>query len=266
MDWASGMDKETRPPTGGSLYTELLGDGPGVVFICSDDQVDLRLWDDQFDAFAERSRTVRYDLRGLGRSPREPVDLSHVDEAVGVIKAADDGPARLIGFGLGATIGLRVALEHPQIVAALVLVSPTLRRWERVSFDDPEFVALMEATQRMFGGPAKASEIVEAFNAGDPEPLIAMVMAQPWYAPAKPEARARVEQMLRDNIDNVESLMYPSSPPLTGPRPLTRLEAIHGPTLVIVGDRDSDDVQRNAIDLEAGIAGALRVVVPDAGH
>ena len=52
---------------GGSLWVEEAGEGPAVVLLHGG-LGDRRLWDEQMEAFAARFRTVRFDLRGFGRS------------------------------------------------------------------------------------------------------------------------------------------------------------------------------------------------------
>ena len=47
---------------------------------------------------------------------------------------------------------------------------------------------------------------------------------------------------------------------------LHRLKEIRVPTLILAGDADIPDVHAHAGAIEAGIAGARRVVITDAGH
>jgi pimeloyl-ACP methyl ester carboxylesterase len=87
------------------------------------------------EAFCERLAAegprfvVRYDLRDTGRSttyepgasPYTLQDLS--DDAVGLLDALKVTKAHLVGFSLGGGIGQRIALEYPDRVASLTLIS-----------------------------------------------------------------------------------------------------------------------------------------------
>jgi pimeloyl-ACP methyl ester carboxylesterase len=50
------------------LYYEVAGSGHPLVFIHGG-QLDSRMWDDQFAAYAKSYRVIRYDVRGFGKSP-----------------------------------------------------------------------------------------------------------------------------------------------------------------------------------------------------
>src|SRR5260370_19142732 len=69
-DFKSGF----APADDARIYFESAGAGPAVVFIHAGVS-DRRMWDPQFDYFADRFHVVRYDLRGFGKS--EMPDLSY---------------------------------------------------------------------------------------------------------------------------------------------------------------------------------------------
>jgi pimeloyl-ACP methyl ester carboxylesterase len=56
-----------RDVNGARLYCEIAGAGEPLVLIHGF-SLDHRMWDDQFEAFAQAYRVVRYDLRGFGQS------------------------------------------------------------------------------------------------------------------------------------------------------------------------------------------------------
>jgi len=72
----------------GRLFYEAAGDdGPAVVMI-HPGLWDRRAWDDKFEAFAERCRVVRYDVRGYGRSTRpDGLRTSHVRDLAALLDA-----------------------------------------------------------------------------------------------------------------------------------------------------------------------------------
>lgn len=95
-DFESGF----APADGARIYFESAGVGPAVVFIHAGVS-DRRMWDPQFDYFADRFHVVRYDLRGFGKSEMPDLsysnraDLGKVLQFLGIEKAA------LVGCSMG---------------------------------------------------------------------------------------------------------------------------------------------------------------------
>src|SRR5258708_19798019 len=58
---------------GAKLYYEVRGAGHPLVLL-HEGIADSRMYDDQFNAFAQRYRVVRFDLRGFGQSDLPPRD------------------------------------------------------------------------------------------------------------------------------------------------------------------------------------------------
>src|SRR5437016_846174 len=78
--------------------------------------------------FAEAHRVILFDARGHARSaaPPDPAEYepkNFVDDAVAVLREARVSRAVVGGLSMGAGIALRVAVEHPEVVQALVLSS-----------------------------------------------------------------------------------------------------------------------------------------------
>ncbi|MFE5340219.1 alpha/beta fold hydrolase [Isoptericola sp. NPDC056578] len=83
-------------------------------------------WDPFLGPLSRRGPVVVPDLRGAGRSPRRGVG-SVTELRDDVLLLLDDlalDRAVLVGHSLGALVGLLVALERPDRVAALVLEEP----------------------------------------------------------------------------------------------------------------------------------------------
>src|SRR5262245_53454115 len=67
---------------GTTLYYEMAGTGPYVVFIPNIGS-DRRMWDEQVRTFAPRYTVVRYDLRGYGRSALTARSFRHAEDLNG---------------------------------------------------------------------------------------------------------------------------------------------------------------------------------------
>lgn len=110
---------------GARLYYEVAGSGPAIALIHAG-IADCRMWDAQFAAFAERYRVVRYDQRGFGRSSMPPGPYAPRDDLRELLRALGIARATLVGVSMGGGVALDCALDHPDLVEALVLVASGL--------------------------------------------------------------------------------------------------------------------------------------------
>ncbi|MBW0102764.1 alpha/beta fold hydrolase [Pseudonocardia sp. KRD291] len=107
--------------------------GPADVVLLHGVGLDHTVWDRVAPGPAGDGHTVHTpDLLGHGSAPDAPAGATLSDLAAPVADAlADIGrPVHLAGFSLGALVATRVALDHPDRVATLTLVSGVAGRAE----------------------------------------------------------------------------------------------------------------------------------------
>jgi pimeloyl-ACP methyl ester carboxylesterase len=112
------------------LHFEVAGSGTPIVLTTGLGDAG-EVWASLFDALRNRSRVLRWDLRGHGRSEWSGDAADYTAElAVGDLKEmmATAGvtaatPGVLVGHSLGGYLSLAVAVRHPELIKALVLVS-----------------------------------------------------------------------------------------------------------------------------------------------
>jgi pimeloyl-ACP methyl ester carboxylesterase len=228
------------------LAYEIAGSGPPVVLMHGF-SFDMRSWDGQFAVLAGRHRVLRYDLRGFGRSSLPGAEpYSHIDDLAALMAALDLGPAHLVGLSLGANVALGCALERPELVASLVLVSSGLmgHRWRE---ERPPDAALAF-------GKDHGVAATRAFWLG--HPLFASLADYP-------EARARLTAIVADYSGWHWQHKNPMRPFTATAADLARVRA---PTLLVSGGRDVAGYREIADVLAAGIPGAQRLTIPEAGH
>ena len=121
------------------------GSGPPLIFVSGLGGVG-RYWEPQLPAFGARYRVITYDQRGTGGSDRKQRRFS-VDgmtaDLVGLMDALEIEKAHIVGLSTGGAIGQTLAIEYPQRVAHLVVVSA----WTHC---DPWFRRLFEARRTMY--------------------------------------------------------------------------------------------------------------------
>lgn len=237
--------------TGTRLYCELAGadDAPAVVFVHGF-SLDTRMWDGQVAAFAERYRVVRYDLRGFGRSalPEAGVPYRHDEDLRALLDALGIERVAIVGLSLGGAVALNVALSHPERISALVLAASILP-----GFETPEFDAVVRPVWR-----AGRTSGVDAARA--------LWLDCPMFAVSNEHLATR--EALRTIVGDYSGWGWTDRDPGAWAEPdcLAQLGRITMPTLVVVGERDIEDMHRTADALASGIPGAQQVVLPDLGH
>jgi pimeloyl-ACP methyl ester carboxylesterase len=83
--------------------------------------LDHRMWDDQIPRYARRHRVIAPDARGHGRSANAAAPFRHTDDLAALLRRLGTGPAILVGVSMGAATAVDTALEHPELVAAVVV-------------------------------------------------------------------------------------------------------------------------------------------------
>ena len=244
---ASGAKSGMAEVNKGRLYYEVMGEGHPMVLIHGGG-ADSRMWDDQFKAFAEHYRVIRYDQRGAGKSelPKEP--WSESQDLYRLLKFLNVEKVYVIGLSRGGWISADFTLEHPEMVDALILTSSNL--------DGPP-----EAY-----GTAHVREIAK--NEGLSRAIDA-AMENPYQNPPKENetARQKMRQMREDSAvfnlllsGDIHYLQRRKLPPTP------RVSAIKVPTLLIAGQRDAPAARANYDRESKMIPGARLVVIPGGAH
>src|SRR5260370_13555243 len=81
----------------------------------------------QAEYFAQRHRVVSVDLRGHGESDKPRGDypiIVYVDDIAYMIEQLALGEVIAVGHSMGGTTVLQLAADHPELVAAIVMVDP----------------------------------------------------------------------------------------------------------------------------------------------
>jgi len=107
------------------------------------------------DLLAAGRRVIGVDLQSHGRSPAadRPMRFETMAEDIAdLIRSLGYERAAIMGFSLGGGVGLRMAIQHPEVVERLVLVSTPCKRqgWH------PEMTAGMDAM-----GPETAEVLMQ---------------------------------------------------------------------------------------------------------
>ena len=234
---------------GTKLYYEVAGRGPVVVLIHGG-AVDSRAWNDQFAEFAKSHQVVRYDLRGAGRSANLKEPFSNTEDLYQLLRFLKIDKASLVGISRGGGIAFDLALDHPRMVASLVLISSNLSNTPKVYED------MFERTTEV-GKKEGAAAAARVWG------------LDPYQGPQRKEAIPGVLKIIEENvvrfrrIDGAPAVqqLVSSAKPRSD-----RLMEIRVPTLIIFGEKDAPDARTNYERWAKGIPGAKRATFPRAAH
>ena len=234
------------------LFYQVSGSGYPLVLLHAG-VADCRMWDDQFDAFAQHFKTIRYDLRGFGRSSMPPGSFASHEDAAGLLKLLGIESAHVVGISFGGGIALDLALAHPQVVSRLVLCAPSVGGFP-VSETMKRFWREEEAALAR-GDPAAATDL-----------NVRLWVDGPYRSPQQvnPQVRERVREMQLLAFQSPEpedAEQLPLVPPA-----IQRLSELQIPVLIIVGDQDLPEKLELADRLARELPHARQAVIKGAAH
>lgn len=215
-------------------------------------------WGAHAVAFARAFRTIVVDLPGHGRT-----GIHHDLVRNGIEQTADDlasilahlraVPANVLGYSLGARVALRLAVAHPDVVARLVLESPS--------------AGLASGEEQLARRRADAA-LADALERDGIETFVDTWERQPIFASHAALSPSRVARIRRIRLDNTTAGLA-ASLRAAGQgvmEPLhDRLHAVRVPTLVIAGALDAVGRAR-AEAIAAAVPGARLEIIDGAGH
>ncbi|MFI5311497.1 MAG: alpha/beta fold hydrolase [Gemmatimonadales bacterium] len=248
---APRVDTATITVNGAPLYYESAGTGPVVVLIHGGN-LDSRMWDPQFLAFAREHRVIRYDVRGFGRSGPADAPWQAHEDLYALLGALKVDRTSLVGLSLGGRIAIDFALAHPSMVDRLVLAAPGLSGWKFANRDTSWYGDVRPALDRGdFAG------VAEAWLKSD---YMRPAMEHPELAP-------RLRELARANAPYWKgAFQHGDSERVAVPPALHRTGMLRARTLLVVGTRDNSDIMGIADSLSATVPGIRRVMVEGAGH
>lgn len=110
---------------GAEVYYEADGSGDALLLIHAG-VADCRMWDEQMTAFAPYFRTIRFDMRGFGRTRLSRGAFSYHEDVAALLDALGHETAHIVAISFGGRVALDFALAYPHRVRSLVLGAPSV--------------------------------------------------------------------------------------------------------------------------------------------
>lgn len=216
---------------------------PPLVFLHAG-VTDGRLWDGAMAAAAGRRSALRMDRRGFGQT-RITAARPHawVDDLCAVLDTLGLARAELIGCSMGGRIAIDLALAHPERVAGLTLVAPSVSGVPAPALD---------AASRTL------SAAIETAEAAGQLDELNRLEARLWLdGPGQPEGRVGgAARALFLDMNGIALRSPTAGEALPAPPAWPRLEQLSAPVRLVWGDLDLPHLVDRCQQMAARIPGA----------
>lgn len=219
-------------------------------------------WLEQLPVLAATHRAIALDLPGFGASPMPPLPVTipgYARTVAGLMDALDLPSAAIVGNSMGGEISAELALEAPERVQRMVLVSPAGVSTAHVARRLPAIRAAYPAVGALAAWVgSNADQVVRrprlraaalSLVAARPREIAAEFAAEQIRGVGKPGFMPALEALIAHSQTLRE-----------------RLPDIGCPTLVVWGDRDPVVPVRDAEVFATQIPGARKVIWSQTGH
>jgi pimeloyl-ACP methyl ester carboxylesterase len=226
---------------------------------------DLRTWGPQIEPFAKHHRVIAYSQRyhypnaWIGDGSDLNSTSVHANDLANLITGLRLGRAHLVGSSYGADIVLRLAVDRPELVRAVVIGEPGLLSWLDTLPGGAELFSEFAGTMI----PAK-----EAMQDGDLETGVRLFIDAALGKGIFDQFPSSTRERLMDNARLIG--LEPTDASQMVGEDITRDEAaaIQAPTLILTGDQSpkmyllvSQELARHLPNAEqAQVAGAAHVL------
>ncbi len=239
---------------GVELNYEIAGEGEAIVFLHGMTG-STKDWAKQISVLSPKYKAVALDQRGHGKSAAPTGEEQYsipifASDVYALLMALEIKKCCLVGHSIGGFTALQFALEHPDLLTALVLVDTSSGQFAR----DPSFAQLKQKQDEL----ARSQGMQVAFEYGMANNPVMQERVK-----KHPELREVTRQKML--MTSVDGYIYGSSA-ITRWQPVTpRLSEIKVPALICWGEEDlgfKDAVQV----LKEGITDSELVMFKDTGH
>lgn len=233
----------------GELYFDKMGEGKPLILIHAGFS-DRRDWSYQIETLAEKCEVIAYDQRGFGNSSIIDKAYSPTDDLKAILDYFGIQKAILVGHSLGGTIAIDFALQYPGHVEALILIASGVNGYTWSS----KYTEMMQSI----------------WEIPQPDKMAERFLSANFYklAMQNQEIKSEIEMITKENFHKVLTWKTFDMKDVHWyfPEAVTQLNNISIPTLVMYGDKDSEDIKKIAHLLHENINNSKLTVVKDADH
>lgn len=238
------------------LYYETAGTGKPIVMIHAG-IADSRMWENEFMAFGETHRVIRFDLRGYGKSLPVKGEFNLQDDLAAALTTLDvETPLILMGCSIVAGLAMDFAWTHPEKIQSLILVGGAPDDLELETQGPDELFAQSE----------------QAFQKGDID-QVAEIDMKIWFdgfgrptADLDPEIRKEAYNMARLVARHEIKQLGTHIRKSFDKSGIERLRELMMPVLVVIGENNLPYLCVAADYMVEHLHNGMKVEIPNAAH
>lgn len=239
------------------LYYESTGKGEAIVLLHGG-FMDSRMWDEQVKAFSKKYRVITCDLRGHGKTIDGDSSYFMYEAIRMLLDSLHEKKADIAGLLLGgATIATDFAIEYPQYVNKLLLITPGLNSLDTTFVQDS---AIVRFSDLMDDAVIKKKDTALAA-----EYFIRSWFDGPFRSLEQTDTALR-KKVLAIATTTMKTHQFMHWTRFAEPRAIQRLKNIIAPTLIIIAEKDNYHITKNAEALKMGITNSKIVTISNAAH
>ena len=247
------MTVSTRNCNGIDLHHIEVGSGDHTVVFSHSYLADHTHFSPQIEALSAHHRVLAFDHRDHGQSGRATTSYTMqtlVDDGIAFLEQTGAAPCHWVGLSTGGFVGMRIALQRPELLSSLVLMDTSAEAepsLARVRYEGMLLALRLVGVRPLMGQTMKL--MFGASSRSDPTKAELLRYWQDRLAANDPPALIRFGKAIfgRDSV-------------------LDRMPEVAVPTLVIVGAEDKATKPDKARRIAERVPGARLEVVPAAGH
>ncbi len=196
---------------------------------------------------------IAFDMPGHGRSAKWDGVTDYQAQTTSIAHSFCDAPMHVMGHSFGATVALRLALEHPASLRSLTLIEPV-------------FFAAAQGTPEHAAHEVAFAPFVAAMEAED-RPRAARLFTDIWGTGAPWESLPDSQQRaLTDRIHLILAGAPAINEDNAGQLTPGRLEALETPTLLLRGSRSNPVTAAINATLARRLPNATSHTINGVGH
>lgn len=208
----------------------------------------LHYWDRVCPTLTAHHRVVRWDLRGSGGSDKPPGPYSpalFASDLAALLDALNLDPIHLLGISLGGVIAQRFALDYPQRLLSLLLVSTS-----------------SEVGPQATANWRRLADLVER-NGFDPRLADATRSFSPAFAASHPDI---VDAVGHDTLANDAKAYAATARAASKYHWTAELARVAIPTLVLQGLDDQLTPPGGSVKMQRALPQSRLLMFPETGH
>lgn len=237
---------------GAKIYYQIRGEGEPLVLIMGFG-ADGNVWEKHTLQYEKHFQCIILDNRGVGLSdqPKGPYSTDMMaEDVIAVMNQEGIGRALVAGISMGGAITQKLAINHPERVRAIALIStwPKFNNYAKSMYENLKKL-------RVTSTPEAFMELLQLW-----------IFAPPYYETDLEDLKAGQMGATENETPQSKDGFEGQLDACMGHDAVSRLSEINVPTLITVGDMDIMTPPAFSKILHQGIQGSEYVNFPTGGH